>query len=201
MTDVVNVAAVFGRNVKFDPVGGVSSYIRGTSDEAAWMEISSLGNIAFDTAIAGTGVMNWTDGSASTKLMILNNGNVGIGTTNPGDKLKIQNVGDDQWILSGIGSSTSSHSYGLSIFAGTNSGDITAQFYNRAATAPYLFIRGDGNVGIGTASPVSKLNVVGEVNITGIANDGNGKVVCIKSDGNLGTCNAGTINSNGCTCG
>jgi len=45
------------------------------------------------------------------------------------------------------------------------------------------------------------LHVVGEVNITGISGDGNGKAVCIKSDRTLGTCSDAVGGSGTCTCG
>lgn len=42
--------------------------------------------------------------------------------------------------------------------------------------------------------------IVGEAKVTGISSDGTGKVACVKSDGNLGTC-ANQPNSSGvCTC-
>jgi len=55
-----------------------------------------------------------------------------------------------QNIIAGTGTSTS---FGLTISAGTNSSDIAFQIYNAAENAVRLFVRGDGNVGIGTASP------------------------------------------------
>ena len=58
-----------------------------------------------------------------------------------------------------IGGSGIGTSYGLSINAGTNSSDIAFQVYNQAETAIRLFVRGDGNVGIGNTSPVAKLSV------------------------------------------
>jgi len=39
-----------------------------------------------------------------------------------------------------------------------------------------------------------------EVGISGISGDGTGKVVCIKSDATLGTCNASSIGASTCTC-
>lgn len=59
----------------------------------------------------------------------------------------------------------------------------------------------NNRVGIGTVSPGATLGVSGEVNISGIGADGTGKSVCIKSDGNLGTC-SNAVNATGqCTCG
>lgn len=59
----------------------------------------------------------------------------------------------------------------------------------------------EGNVGIGAGgAPTAKLHVVGEAKITGISGDGTGKTVCIKSDGNLGTCSTAPNGSGICTC-
>lgn len=41
----------------------------------------------------------------------------------------------------------------------------------------------------------------GEVNAAGISGDGSGKVVCIKADGNLGTCSSTVAAGGTCTCG
>lgn len=45
------------------------------------------------------------------------------------------------------------------------------------------------------------LTNTGEISISGIASDGSGKVVCIKSDGNLGTCSSIIDITGLCTCG
>ncbi len=55
-------------------------------------------------------------------------------------------------------------------------------------------------VGIGINAPAAELHVVGESRITGISGDGTGKAVCIKSDGNLGTCTDAPNASGVCTC-
>lgn len=44
------------------------------------------------------------------------------------------------------------------------------------------------------------LNIAGEAKIGGISGDGNGKTVCIRSDGNLGTCSNQPNSSGVCTC-
>jgi hypothetical protein len=40
-----------------------------------------------------------------------------------------------------------------------------------------------------------------EIQIAGVSSDGNGKVLCVKSDGAIGTCNASSIGDSTCTCG
>ena len=59
----------------------------------------------------------------------------------------------------------------------------------------------NGNVGFGTVAPGSTLHVVGEAQISGISGDGSGKVVCIKSNGELGTCSSVVASGGTCTCG
>lgn len=107
--------------------------------------------------------------SDSTIMTLENNGDVGIGDTNPGFNLEV--VGD------------------LAV-SSTAGGDGDRFIVNTA-----------GNVGIGTTAPNSALEVIGETNISGISGDGAGKAVCIKSDGNLGTCSDAVGGDGTCTCG
>lgn len=71
-----------------------------------------------------------------------------------------------------------------------------------AATFDSDIVPGTDNtydVGLGSAR-WQDLNLSGEIKIGGISSDGAGKVACVKSDGNLGTC-ANQPNSSGvCTC-
>ena len=57
-----------------------------------------------------------------------------------------------------------------------------------------------GKVGIGTSTPAAELDVEGEATFSGIAGDGTGKAVCIKADGNLGTCTDAVGGAGTCTC-
>ena len=59
------------------------------------------------------------------------------------------------------GSTTTGQSYGANVVAGTNSSDVSFKVMNSAASINYLVVRGDGNVGIGTASPAGKLEING----------------------------------------
>ncbi len=58
----------------------------------------------------------------------------------------------------------------------------------------------NGNVGIGVGVPAVRLHVDGETRLTGVSSDGTGKVVCIKSSGDLGTCTNAPNGSGVCSC-
>ena len=80
--------------------------------------------------------------------MAISSGNVGIGTTNPGYNLEV----------SGSFNATSVYANGVLLSPGTGS-NWTVFGSNIARTS--------GNVGIGITSPAYKLDVAGDVNITG----------------------------------
>jgi hypothetical protein len=84
-------------------------------------------------------------------------GNVGIGTTSPDTLLNVEaaegtNYADYITIIKNL-DTTSGQGNGLKIQAGATSSDSLFYVTNRAGSAGYFLIRGDGNVGIGTTSP------------------------------------------------
>ena len=96
--------------------------------------------------------------------LIVENGNVGIGTTNPSVKLHIQdgNTGflfKDSGSTSGYTTTFSEDNTGLKI--GHNSGSRDIQFQTNSNTK--MTIHADGNVGIGTTNPGERLEVNGNV--------------------------------------
>jgi hypothetical protein len=87
--------------------------------------------------------------SVGTVASFLSNGNVGIGTSSPNDKFVVDG-GNNIW--SGVfrGTTTTSQSFGVQIFGGTNSSDTAFRILNGATTSTYFFVRGDGFVNAGT---------------------------------------------------
>jgi hypothetical protein len=75
---------------------------------------------------------------------------------------------DNYFAAEVVGGSTTGQSYGQTISAGTNSSDIAFQIYNKAETAVRLFVRGDGNIGVGMSSPRSILEIQKTSNNTSI---------------------------------
>jgi hypothetical protein len=112
----------------------------------------------------------YNTGNGITALKISNNGNVGIGTNSPNDKLNIH-------------SSDASDNIGLKITRGTQTHGLRLGVNNSHAflwtTEPQdiafgtndsqrVTIKSNGNVGIGTTSPSEKLDVVGNIELNGV---------------------------------
>ena len=151
-----------------------------------------------------------SDGGASTYVLMT------VNADNANDKLFGSSVTGDTYArflmtLSGFEMGPGSSARDTNLYrAATNSlktddqltasNLITSSLSVKSNLSGFLYVNST-NVGIGTATPIMSLNVVGEVNITGISNDGIGKVVCIKSDGNLGTCSSVVSADGTCTCG
>jgi hypothetical protein len=101
----------------------------------------------------------------------------------------ISSVTSNVYALTVASNGATSQNYGLRINAGGNTSDAAMRVMNSGSSADYFFIRGDGNVGIGTTSPGYKLDVLGNTNVTGNLNitangTGTGNIVA-----------AGTINA------
>lgn len=103
----------------------------------------------------------YTNGSASEVMTISASGSVIIGTTSPGTyKLLVSQDTTNAW--AGIFQNTdAADSYGLTVRAGNDSNDAAFSVKDRTAVNNYLYVRGDGNIGIGTSSPGQKLTVLG----------------------------------------
>ena len=148
-------------------------------------------SVSGNAGITGTGISSstiFTVGSGSTAFLsigtsgntIFNNGNIGIGTTAPGEKLQIGNFtnGGDAYLkfatdgssrLTGIKMQDLNDNYGFTIVNDQANAYLNIiRHYNDATGVSVIVIkRNDGNVGIGTTSPDNKLSVSGNTSITG----------------------------------
>jgi len=158
----------------FDPVGdgadntgnaitfGASDASAGTTGQAG---IYTRSDGTYGTKMYFATTDSYNSGS-KTRMMIDFNGNVGIGTTSPGDKLHVNGTVRSQapatsdWALLGYNSAGSAAS---GLWFDNGSGDILLRrsdnsLQTRIRSAGSSYING-GSLGLGTTSPAQKLTV------------------------------------------
>ena len=125
-------------------------------------------------AATARGIYFWTDGSSATRMRILTNGNVGIGTNAPAALLETRVAGE------------SPATGKVALIAATSNGvnDIFRWFDGNTQLGVF---KNNGSVGIGTANPLGTLSTIGgAVQIMG---DYQNHQTIIKSAGAGGTFN------------
>lgn len=130
-------------------------------------------------------VVNQTAGEgeatlADTRMTIIGNGNVGIGTTSPGAKLEVAgNIRNSSLLVKGLqpgidfaNTSTGGHSWNMwSVGPSETMPNGSLAFYDETANQYRLGIDNNGNVGIGTSNPDAKLAVNGTIHSTEVKVD------------------------------
>lgn len=101
----------------------------------------------------------------NTRMLIDENGNVGIGTTGPTTTLHLRGANPGGVMVEDTGSDGASVFLRTSVRQWNLSNDSTGNFqiYDDTAAETRLLVNSSGNVGIGTASPADKLHVEGAV--------------------------------------
>lgn len=110
--------------------------------------------------------------------ILISNGNVGVGTTNPSAKLDVSGQVKITGGTPGLGKVLTSDATGLATWQTPAAGGGST-LWTESGSDLY---RTDGNIGIGTTNPSAKLDVAGQVKITGGA-PGLGKVLTSDASG------------------
>lgn len=134
----------------------------GTGDDDLYVNAGNAGDMFFRT---GNGLV------FSTKATILNSGNVGIGTTTP---TRLLDLGTTFGTSIGAAAAKKiaiyqdpTNFYGLGVSNVAGVGYLEFHAESADTEAPGMLLTSTGKVGIGTTSPVKKLDVVGDINATG----------------------------------
>ncbi len=157
--------------------GSAGLILNNTTAGGKQWSLNSLGN----GSNHGAGNFSIYDNSNSLSRFFINgsNGNIGMGTTTPANKIhvststiddgiKITQTGSGGAALHLYNSTTGGHNYG--VFSYGSGSSYTGDFgiYDYTASAFRFHIDGTtGNVGIGTNAPGQKLDVAGNINTNG----------------------------------
>jgi hypothetical protein len=160
----ISLGGVSGEGSSFDPYGFVA--IAGLKENATASNFAGY----FTVSTAGSG------GAVLERMRIDSSGNVGIGTSSPDQRLAINSAntstnsllsvkqGDVTQAYVGMGSDNILRLESLARPAGIQAGGANHIFFN-TNSSERVRIDSSGNVGIGTTSPGSKLDVNGELRI------------------------------------
>jgi hypothetical protein len=168
-----------GNSTAINSVGSVLSQIDFTD---SYQMSGAEGRIAAVRGATGSGGFYPTDlvfsamnnGSTLIEAMrIRYNSNVGIGTTNPGNKLSVSGdvgiIGANKLILA---SDLTNPAYIKGRWVDNNNSGIDFHVFNASVDTTSLSLRENGFVGIGLTNPAYKLDVNGTVNINGALTQG-----------------------------
>jgi trimeric autotransporter adhesin len=190
-TDAVNVGINTSTpGYRLTVVG--NSYFNGNVTTTGNLTVGSLNGLLYATnglvgttslSVLGVTSSQWVTNGSDIYYSI---GNVGIGTTSPSQKLVVAGTSSMQDILPqtnltyNLGSSVLRWSnlwaetvnIGTSTWSINNGADGRLSFYNQAMGLgdERFTMLSNGNIGVGTSTPIEKLVVVGDLRVSGVGN-------------------------------
>jgi len=206
--NAISINYARGANGGYEP--GLMWYatdnVSGTPKAGMWMQDTNFGSNLF----LGTS-NDYVSGLTNSALTVNYSGNVGIGTTNPTRKLEIYNstAGDNEILLMHGAENglllQDLASADMASFLGYNGTSYNAiEFRAKSGYGSQLVLATSGNVGIGTANPLSKLSVVGSISADNIVLAGNNQLSGVSGfsnylnfSGGLGTGGVQRLTANG----
>ena len=151
-----------------------------TSGSEAFTVGNGAGSHRFAIYPDGTTVIGGAGDIADNNIILQNDGKIGIGTTNPSEKLHtigdvmIQGTGGigEQSLFIGKSAVQEPSTRGVAVVASQNySADhdmVLKTSTGSSGLVEQVRIKDDGKVGIGTTNPTSKLHVVGDAKVSGV---------------------------------
>lgn len=153
----------------------IGGYKDGKNNHNGWLYMHVVSNVNFNHAIIWDDKRSLTFGVETNMgvgvrdlVRITHEGRVGIGTIGPRHPLEVDKSFEGDYVArfgnSAQGGATvwlARPGYGAHIDAGTNASAGTYALAVNKGAENYLFVRGDGNVGVGTTGPTSKLTIDG----------------------------------------
>ena len=120
----------------------------------------------------GTTTSIYGDGNGSTAVININSDKVGIGTASPASKLEVD--GDIQLVRTKniifgetVGGGARARIFSTQNEFSSDYNGIGFSIANNGRTSPSMYLRSTGNLGIGTTNPAERLDVSGNIIVSG----------------------------------